>query len=222
MTNPSASSHDLSSPMVSQPFPAERSLSVRGPPSLASRSTTTRRHRSNRSHHGGSSYQPQNEFPNFAHTGDVEIIVSAGGLERRYVLHRLYLARCSGFFEAGTSEEWSRGQAQGHGIPQGTERALGSIGEEEEGSQVGATSRNTYGGQKPFWRYELDTGTHDDEVPMLVQKVSHRIGSGSLSQSQTDSSSSQHNQRCLAETRRLGRHPSATNLLRRRMDSSDR
>jgi len=93
------------------------------------------------------------------------------------VLHRLYLARCSGFFEAGTSEEWSRVQAQtqGQGTPQGTEKALGSIGEEEEGSQVGVVSMPTYRGQKPFWRYELDTGTHDDEVPMLVQKVRLRV-----------------------------------------------
>ena len=174
MTTESPSLYDLTSPMVSQPFSADHGFSIRGPPSIASRSTTTRRHRSNRSHHGGASYQPQNEFPNFAHTGDVEIVISAGGKERKYMLHRLILTRSSGFFEAGTSGEWSRAQAQNRGLGSpGYDNRLGSIGEEDEGSQVGRSSRSGSIGQKPFWRYELDSGNQDDEVPMLVQKVSH-------------------------------------------------
>lgn len=173
MTTASASFYDLSSPPVLQPQLDTRTLAIRRPSSVATRSTTTRRHRSNRSHHGGAAYAPQNEFPNFAHTGDVEIIVSAGGQEKRYTLHRLILARSSGFFEASTSEEWSRGQGHHHGpsgAPQGRESALGRIGEEDEGSQAGRPSTST--GQKPFWRYELDTGNETDEMPMLVQTVS--------------------------------------------------
>jgi hypothetical protein len=175
MTDTSPTSYQSSSPMVSQPFPAERAQSVRGPPSIASRSTTTRRHRSNRSHHGGTSYQPQNEFPNFAHTGDVEIVVKSGGQEKRYMLHRLILARSSGFFEAGTSEEWSRAQPhtpdQGRSTAQAPRGSLGSIGEEDESSFGGRAGASTFTGQKPFWRYVLESGIQDDEVPMLVQKV---------------------------------------------------
>ena len=151
----------------------------------------TRRHRSSRSHHGGSSHLPQNEFPIFAHTGDVEIVIAADGQERRYVLHRLILAQCSGFFEASTSEQWSRAQtqaAQQQAVSPGSEssggeRALPIIGEEGEGSLVGSSRTGRSGsvsslmsppGQRPMWRYELDTGSgeDEDEVPMLVQKSS--------------------------------------------------
>ena len=161
--------------MVSQHFSTERALTVRGPSSVASRSTT-RRHRSHRSHHGGSSYLPQNEFPNFAHTGDVEIIISVDGQEKRYLLHRLILSQCSGFFEASTSEEWSKAQAQAQAqvADQGNERGLSVIGEEDEGSQMGRERSNSSlpATQKPAWRYELDTGNgNDEEVHMLVQKV---------------------------------------------------
>ena len=120
---------------------------------------------------------PQNEFPNFAHTGDVEIIISADGQEKRYLLHRLILAQCSGFFEAGTSEEWSRAQAQtqGQSPTQASESGLSRIGEEDEGSQIESPNFTPRPLRRPFWRYELDTGNHDDEVPMLVQKVSRTI-----------------------------------------------
>ncbi|MCJ1473666.1 hypothetical protein MMC13_002317 [Lambiella insularis] len=171
MTTAAASFYELSSPPVLQPQLGSRTLAVRRPSSVTTRSTTTRRHRTNRSHNGGAAYAPQNEFPNFAHTGDVEIVISAGGQEKRYTLHRLILARSSGFFDASTSEEWSRGQGQPHlpGVaPQGRENVLGRIGEEDEGSQ--AVRSNTSGGQKPFWRYELDSGNETDETPMLIQK----------------------------------------------------
>ncbi|KAI9696059.1 MAG: hypothetical protein M1836_005890 [Candelina mexicana] len=153
--------------MVSQREP-DRTLSIRAPPSASVRSSTTRRHRHGRSHHGGSSYQPQNEFPIFTHTGDVEILVSAGGREQRYLLHRLILAQCSGFFEAGTSEAWSRAQTQGRM----QDTVLQRIGESEEvGKEVGrpgAPGRDAEG--KMRWRYELEGDNWDDDIPMLVQK----------------------------------------------------
>lgn len=161
--------------MVSYPQPAE-AISNRGPPSINSRSAATRRHRSSRSHAGGTSFRPQNEFPNFSQTGDVEIIISADGQEKRYMLHRLILAQCSGFFEAGTSEDWSRAQARAHAAETGTVQVngLASIGEDDESSS-GLGRRSSSSGQpaqgKFRWRYELDWGANDDEVPMLVQKV---------------------------------------------------
>lgn len=139
------------------PPPTDRALTARRPSSISSRSTT-RRHRSSRSHHGSQSYRPQNEFPNFAQTGDVEIIIQADGQERRYTLHRLILAQCSGFFEAGTSEGWSRAQTVGTG--QQHSNSLARIGEEDEGT-----------GQRQVWRYELDWGNGQEDMPMLVQKV---------------------------------------------------
>ncbi|KAL8747331.1 MAG: hypothetical protein Q9184_007617 [Pyrenodesmia sp. 2 TL-2023] len=162
--------------MVPYPQPPDPTLTARRPASVTSRSTTTRRHRSSRSHTGGAPFRPQNEFPNFAQTGDVEIIISVEGQEKRYMLHRLILAQCSGFFEAGTSEDWSRAQAQGvaptTAPAQGV--ALSNIGEEEEeyGRDASrpaiplAPPRDRY-----RWRYELDWGNKDDEVPMLVQKA---------------------------------------------------
>ncbi|KAH0566068.1 hypothetical protein GP486_000533 [Trichoglossum hirsutum] len=127
---------------------------MRGPPSVAS---TSRRHGRHRSHYGGSSYQPQNDFPVFTHTGDVEILVSAGGKEQKYLLHRLILAQCSGFFEAGTSEEWSRAQA------------LSGPASGDEAQRPPAIMAKGEGRSR--WRYELDWGDNSDgEVPMLVQK----------------------------------------------------
>ncbi|KAI9714925.1 MAG: hypothetical protein M1812_006238 [Candelaria pacifica] len=153
--------------MVSQREP-DRTLSIRSPPSVSARSSTTRRHRHGRSHHGGSSYQPQNEFPIFTHTGDVEIILSAGGKEQRYLLHRLIMAQCSGFFEAGTSEAWSRAQTQGQGNHTGLQR----IGEDDDagsgGGRSGAPGRDGEGRMR--WRYELEGDYRDDDIPMLVQK----------------------------------------------------
>lgn len=156
--------------MVSHSQVLDRVLPHRGPPSASSRSATSRRHRSSRSHSGGTSYRPQNEYPNFSQTGDVEIIIIADGQEKRYLLHRLILVQNSGFFEASTSEDWSRAQTTpSSGARQGSH--LGSIS--EEGARVGNISRNP--GQQR-WRYELDWGSKDDEVPMLVQRVSIRCG----------------------------------------------
>ncbi|KAL9126874.1 MAG: hypothetical protein Q9217_004155 [Psora testacea] len=159
--------------MVSHPQapPADhqRAFSHRAPSvASSSRTVTTRRHRSSRSHSGGISYRPQNEFPNFAQTGDVEIAIQADGQERRYMLHRLILSQCSGFFEASTSEEWTRAQQNGSAQSNG----LGRIKENENDERQ--TSRSTLAGpregEKFRWRYELDWGNKDGEVPLLVQR----------------------------------------------------
>ena len=161
----------LSSPMVSHhqlqlpPQPTDRAFTARGPSSVTSRSTTTRRHRGSRSHHGSLSHRPLNEFPNFSQTGDVEIVIQAGGQDRQYTLHRLILAQCSGFFEASTSEGWSRAQTVNSGRQQNG--ALARIGEEEEEREASRPSA----GQRQMWRYELDWGNAQQDTPMLVQKV---------------------------------------------------
>ena len=222
MTNVALPFYGLPSPTVSHDRSDQRSLAIRRAPSVASRSTTTRRHRSNRSHHGGSSYAPQNEFPNFAHTGDVEIIISAGGQEKRYMLHRLILARSSGFFEAGTSEEWTQVQAlaRGSALAQGQDRGLGRIREEDEGSLIGRGSTSVGAGQRSLWRYELDPETVNDEAPLLTQKVRGQtryqnrwklIRCVSLCQL-----------RCLGENKRLDHRQCATSRRRLRMGSSGR
>lgn len=163
--------HTNPAPMVSHPQLTDRPLPHRATTaSVTSRSTTTRRHRSSRSHTGGSSYRPQNEFPNFAQTGDVEIIINADGQEKRYMLHRLILAQNSGFFEAGTSEDWSRAQARSQSSGTGVGNGLGRIGEDEESREQGRPAFPGPHGQRFLWRYELDWGNKDDEVPMLVQK----------------------------------------------------
>ncbi|KAI9801520.1 MAG: hypothetical protein M1833_002752 [Piccolia ochrophora] len=89
-------------------------------------------------------------------------------MEQRYLLHRLILSQCSGFFEAGTSQEWSRSQGPGQ-VPS---HELARI--DEGGVAVQASSRpgsaSSNGEGKMRWHYELDGGT-DEDVPMLVQKT---------------------------------------------------
>ncbi|KAL8644654.1 MAG: hypothetical protein Q9226_007657, partial [Calogaya cf. arnoldii] len=170
----SISTYDLPTHMVSHPQPTDHALTTRRPASVTSRSTTTRRHRSSRSQTGSASFRPQNEFPNFAQTGDLEIIINAEGQEKRYMLHRLILAQCSGFFEASTSEDWSRAQAQGIASTAGPAQSTGlaKIGEDDEYGRE--SDRSTLPVAPPRdryrWRYELDWGNKDDELPMLVQK----------------------------------------------------
>ena len=141
---------------------AARSPSVASSSRAPSISTTVRRHRHGRSHAGGPgavAKAVQNEFPVFAASGDVEIVITdrAGRREQRYVLHRLILAQCSGFFEAGTSDEWS---ATGPGAGA---NHLGSDG------SVVSRSSSEFAGRR--WKYELDWGSNGDDIPMLVQKV---------------------------------------------------
>ncbi|KAM5348595.1 hypothetical protein ACJ41O_008419 [Fusarium nematophilum] len=157
--------------------PTSSSLSRRGPSSVISRQSLSRTKRYNRSHTGGSSYAPHNEFPIFANSGDVEIIVrardtppGAAPVQNRYLLHRHTLTRSSGFFEASTSNEWSRARA----LPAGNE--LSRIGEDGEplpvnGSDDGTASLRGGANQaRKRWRYELDPGSGTNDIPMLVQR----------------------------------------------------
>ncbi len=151
--------------MVSYPDSqgAERTLALRRPPSLTSHSSRTsasRRHRPHRSHFGASAHQAQNEFPVFTHTGDVDVLIANGRREQRYLLHRLILNQCSGFFHAALSDEWA-GAGEGSSAQHPTPPALAS-------TPPGAPQ------EKKRWKYELDWGK-DEELPMLTQKV--RAGS---------------------------------------------
>ncbi|EMD00612.1 hypothetical protein BAUCODRAFT_61359 [Baudoinia panamericana UAMH 10762] len=160
------------------------------PPAIAPRAASvtsgrshTRRHRHARTHHGGTTpYAPQNEFPVFSYTGDVEILITStdGRRENRYVLHRLILSQCSGFFEAGTRAEWS-GQQPGAG-------PLTRIAEDESVT-VGSSSRASSQERRPSydqparqrWKYVLDwEHTPEDDAPMLVRKdeASSMFGGG--------------------------------------------
>ncbi|KAI1278553.1 hypothetical protein F5Y07DRAFT_62362 [Xylaria sp. FL0933] len=164
--------------MVSQPEYNHSSLALRGPSSVVSARTASRTHvssrskRYNRSHAGGTSYVPQNEFPVFSHSGDVEIIIAAGGRENRYLLHRHTLTRCSGFFEASTSQEWSKASIL-PSLPEPPSRELSKIGEESSstnGSDIGVRPGATSPVPRRRWRYELDWGDDRSDIPMLVQR----------------------------------------------------
>lgn len=191
MSSQATATRPQHSAMASRADLTDRTASGRAPPpSMSSRhSHTSRRHRHGRSHHGGSAYQPQNEFPYFAHTGDVEIVIKAADQERHYLLHRLILAQCSGFFDASTSEEWSHAQAQkvegqqsqqqqpAPGASGSTEKGLSRIREDSSDETGGSSilsgpSSRRQAASKRRWRYELDwENAEDDEEPILVQKV---------------------------------------------------
>ncbi|OAA64007.1 NUDIX hydrolase domain-like protein [Cordyceps fumosorosea ARSEF 2679] len=177
--------------MVSQPDPtAQYNLQHRhghGHSSAASAilprhsgHTSTRSKRYNRSHAGGDSYSPLNEFPVFSQSGDVEVIIRAGPLENRYLLHREILTRCSGFFEASTSEEWSRARGPDPSTkPKVRQLAAGNevACVNPNGSILSQADSTTGAGQAAAvsvsgnrrWRYELDPGRGQDDIPMLVQ-----------------------------------------------------
>ncbi|KAK2806102.1 hypothetical protein FQN51_008055 [Onygenales sp. PD_10] len=186
---PRTRSHSHSLPSASHPPPP--------PPASVNSSrisTSHRRHHHHRSggrsHHGGSSsvshHQPPNQFPIFAATGDVEVVIRAANQERRYLLHRLILARCSGFFDAGTSsEEWAGGSGNGNGNGNGhgnenMERGLAIIHDEDEDGSGNADRNGSRGlvrgsGATTRWRYELDwENREEDEVPILVQRAPSR------------------------------------------------
>ncbi|QGA13085.1 hypothetical protein EYB26_000730 [Talaromyces marneffei] len=159
--------------MVSYPETVDRTNPR--PASASSRlSHSSRRHRHGQSHHGGFSYTPQNEFPIFAHTGDVEIVIAAGDQEKRYLLHRLILSQCSGFFEASTSEEWSRYQAQAESASAAVDSDPSLQSVAEDGSSIFSRRGSAQGSTtlpKLRWRYELDWQHREsDEEPILVQK----------------------------------------------------
>lgn len=120
---------------------------------------------------------PQNEFPVFSHTGDVEIVLSnaSGRREHRYLLHRLILSQCSGFFEAGTRAEWSRTGAlddvrSANGLaPIGESSVAGS-----SSTRTSSTERRpSFDQPQKRWKYTLDwPSAGDEDVPMLMQETS--------------------------------------------------
>ncbi|EPS29916.1 hypothetical protein PDE_04866 [Penicillium oxalicum 114-2] len=146
-------------------------------PSVASRpsQSSRRHHRPGRSHHGGSAHPSTNDFPIFTYTGDTEIVIRAGAQERRYLLHRLILAQCSGFFEASTAGEWAGPTAPSQISP----KPDGSSSRVSEGSlsngstlvQVEHMKLPSRGEDARRWRFELDWENRgEDEEPILVQK----------------------------------------------------
>ncbi|KAG5930632.1 hypothetical protein E4U53_002195 [Claviceps sorghi] len=169
--------------------------------SVVSRPSLSRTKRYSRSHAGGPSHESQNEFPIFAHSGDVEIIIRVGlgtddvdAIEHRYLLHRHTLTRCSGFFEASTSSEWSKARpllAGGNELARIGEDASSALdapdsdrfavggdvgGDDDGGGAVQAGSGAT--APKRRWKYELDPGAGHGDVPMLVQKDDTPPGGG--------------------------------------------
>ncbi|ETN41209.1 uncharacterized protein HMPREF1541_03144 [Cyphellophora europaea CBS 101466] len=158
--------------MVSHPEVAP--APSRRAPSVSSRTSRSRHHHRGHSHHGGSNHTSQNEFPFFALTGDVEIVIACDAQEKRYLLHRLILGQFSGFFEAGMSEEWSRSHALAPLSQPPPQGALTVIGEEapetvRQPPLVRPDQMQAPGRKR--WRYELDwANLEEDEEPMLIQK----------------------------------------------------
>jgi hypothetical protein len=160
-------------PMVSH---AEVSAPSRRASSVASRSRSrqSQQHHRGRSHHGGISYAPQNEFPFFTQSGDVEVVIACDGQEKRYLLHRLILAQFSGFFHAGMSDEWSRNHTLAAPSPR-PDQALSIINESDYEVSIAppalaAEQIQSQSGRRR-WRYELDwVDLEEDEEPMLIQK----------------------------------------------------
>ncbi|KAL2863646.1 uncharacterized protein BJX67DRAFT_384492 [Aspergillus lucknowensis] len=166
------------SEMVSQAQVLDRSLPAQSAASSVSRhSHSSRRHRSSRSHHGGLIHQSQNDFPIFTHTGDIEVVIRAGRQENRYLLHRLILAQCSGFFETSTQEEWSRqtvaSQPSGHPDPGAFSRISEDTSSLSNGSTLAPSdaAATQSSPEKKRWRFELDwENKGEDEEPILVQR----------------------------------------------------
>lgn len=159
-------------PMVSH---AELANSSRGAPLVSSRSGRSR-HRY--VHHGSTAALIKDEFPSFARTGDVEILVHCEGQEKRYLLHRLMLAQFSGFFGASMSDERPRAHAQRElhrQQEQESQQALSVVAESASSNlsipllapeQASATSPS-----RKRWHYELNwDAITDEEEPILVQK----------------------------------------------------
>lgn len=168
--------------MVSSAQVVDRTAPMQSAPSLVSRhSHWGRRHRSGRSHHGASGSASSNDFPIFTYTGDTEVVIRVGTQEKRYLLHRLILAQCSGFFEASTNETWSRQTPSNVSKPEGT---LSRVSEDDSLSNGSTLVQSDHGalplrpGEKRRWRYELDWENRaEDEEPILVQKVGLVLGS---------------------------------------------
>ncbi|ROT43363.1 hypothetical protein SODALDRAFT_327558 [Sodiomyces alkalinus F11] len=153
--------------MVSQPD-TSTSLTRRGPSSVISRASLSRSKRYNRSHVGSTNQASQNEFPFFCHSGDVEIVVKAANHENRYLLHRHILTRCSGFFEASTSQEWSRALPLPEAASSAVQQQQSSLSGYGTESVVSHSTSSSPPRQR--WRYELDPGAGAGDIPMLVQR----------------------------------------------------
>ncbi len=126
----------------------------------------------------------------------------ASGHQNRYLLHRHTLTRCSGFFEASTSNEWSRAQAlpellpaagaanaNANALAAGNELArIGEDGNSNTNGGGGSRNGSEAAGARPSmlspprkrWRYELDRGSGDGDIPMLVQKEETNPAASSL------------------------------------------
>ncbi|KAG5952189.1 hypothetical protein E4U58_000893 [Claviceps cyperi] len=158
--------------------------------SAASRLSLSRTKRYNQCTADSSSCVSKDEFPIFAHTGDVEITIrgaiAADGVEtvsNTYVLHQDTLARCSGFFAASTSSQWSENLSDRASVNERA-RDIGDDGDGGDGGGGGSRSKSG-GGDKGGggsahnafgstslnrqWNFELDHGTVYLDPPMLVQ-----------------------------------------------------
>jgi hypothetical protein len=169
---------DFSHPPPSAPPTTARASSV------ASGRSATRRHRHARANQAGQhGHAPPNEFPVFSLTGDVEIVLSnaSGRREHRYLLHRLILSQCSGFFDAGTKADWNRAGAfedlrSANGLPPIGEQSIAG----SSSTRTSSTERRpSFEPPKKRWKYSLDwRSAGDEDVPMLVQDTSAPSGFG--------------------------------------------
>lgn len=146
--------------MVSQ----SNTLVTRGSSSIMSASRTRR---PGKSHTGGTNNQSptQNEFPIFSSTGDVEVMIKAGSKTNRYLLHRLYLSQCSGFFEAATSDDKRllTGPADGGDGQVTSDLQVARIARDGSDSDTissphGAGTGTGAGRARQRWRFELERG----------------------------------------------------------------
>ena len=111
--------------------------------------------------------EEKNDFPWFGKNGEVEIVIKdkRGRREKRYLLHRFILSRCSGWFEGDLQH-----CAFGTGADNRTDE------QDLPGSAATSTVNNpTLAGNtrsKRRWRYELNWDAFDassETLPMLVQ-----------------------------------------------------
>ncbi|KAH0317790.1 hypothetical protein KCU71_g5280, partial [Aureobasidium melanogenum] len=149
--------------MVSHIEPPQQVLHTpRRPPSATSRASTTRRHRSSRSQHTTSPASPLNEFPVFAQTGDVDIVISSssGRKEQRYLLHSIILSQCSSFFAIDIKRPLIH-----NALPAPSPAPLSRIGETNS-SRSSLDSIDVH-----RWNYVLDWHhTRDNDIPRLIQR----------------------------------------------------
>ncbi|KAG6105673.1 hypothetical protein E4U14_005001 [Claviceps sp. LM454 group G7] len=164
--------------------------------SAVSRLSLSRTEQYNQSTADSSSCVFKDEFPLFSNTGDVEITIrganAADGVEA--VSNTYTLARCSGFFAASTSSQWSKAQSDPASVKErardiGHDGDRGGRGGDKDG---GGSAQNAFGSTRPKrqWKFELDHGTVWGDTPMLVQidpLPAQQEGSGRAGDSQPSS-----------------------------------